>query len=55
FEIEWPRGSGRMKAFPEIDRLAWFSIADARVKLLKGQLPCLDQLMAHASLAEGEG
>jgi predicted NUDIX family NTP pyrophosphohydrolase len=56
FEMEWPRGSGRMKAFPEIDRLAWFSIGEARIKLLKGQLPCLDQLMAHASLADlGEG
>ena len=51
FELEWPKGSGRLRQFPEIDQLAWFSVERARVKLLKGQLPCLDQLMAHASLA----
>jgi predicted NUDIX family NTP pyrophosphohydrolase len=44
FELEWPRGSGRIKAFPEIDRLGWFSLSNARVKLLKGQLPVLDHL-----------
>jgi len=44
FEMEWPKGSGRLRQFPEIDRLAWFSIEDARVKLLKGQLPVLDHL-----------
>jgi predicted NUDIX family NTP pyrophosphohydrolase len=44
FELEWPRGSGRIKAFPEIDRLGWFSLSKARVKLLKGQLPVLDHL-----------
>lgn len=44
FELEWPRGSGQIKAFPEIDRLGWFSLSNARVKLLKGQLPFLDHL-----------
>ena len=28
FEMEWPRGSGRMRAFPELDRFGWF---DARL------------------------
>lgn len=46
FELEWPRGSGQIKAFPEIDRLGWFSLSNARVKLLKGQLPFLDHLEA---------
>ncbi|MET0453407.1 MAG: NUDIX domain-containing protein [Mycobacterium sp.] len=45
FELEWPRGSGKIKVYPEIDRVAWFSIADARVKMLKGQLPLLDSLI----------
>jgi predicted NUDIX family NTP pyrophosphohydrolase len=44
FELEWPKGSGRLRQFPEIDRLDWFAIAKARVKLLKGQLPVLDRL-----------
>lgn len=47
FEIEWPRGSGRLRSFPEIDRVQWFCVADARVKLLKGHRPILDRLMAH--------
>lgn len=45
FELEWPRGSGRIQEFPEIDRAAWFSVADARNKLLKGQRPLLDLLL----------
>jgi predicted NUDIX family NTP pyrophosphohydrolase len=57
FELEWPRGSGRIRVFPEIDRVGWFPVAQARMKLLKGHRPFLDQLMAHPSLAglrEGE-
>ncbi len=44
FEIEWPRGSGRIRSFPEIDRLGWFSVPQARIKLLKGHGPFLDRL-----------
>ena len=47
FELEWPKGSGTIKEFPEMDRVAWFSVADAHVKLLKGQRPLLDHLLAH--------
>jgi predicted NUDIX family NTP pyrophosphohydrolase len=42
--MEWPKGSGVIREFPEVDRAAWFSLADARRKLLKGQLPLLDEL-----------
>lgn len=45
FELEWPRGSGTIRKFPEIDRVAWLSVSEARLKLLKGQQPLLDQLM----------
>jgi predicted NUDIX family NTP pyrophosphohydrolase len=47
FELEWPRGSGKIREFPEVDRVAWLSVSDARSKLLKGQLPLLDRLMEH--------
>ncbi|MDP7725896.1 NUDIX domain-containing protein [Mycobacterium sp. TY814] len=50
FEMEWPRGSGRMREFPEVDRVGWFSVAQARDKLLKGQRVVLDRLMSHPSL-----
>lgn len=44
FEIEWPRGSGRVVAFPEVDRVAWFDLETARGKILAGQRPLLDRL-----------
>jgi predicted NUDIX family NTP pyrophosphohydrolase len=56
FEMEWPRGSGRMREFPEIDRVGWFAVAQARTKLLKGQRAFLDRLMADPAvqgLSEG--
>jgi predicted NUDIX family NTP pyrophosphohydrolase len=44
FEIEWPPRSGRMQAFPEVDRAAWFSIAEAREKLNSAQAEFLVRL-----------
>lgn len=56
FTVELPKGSGRFVEFPEIDRVAWVSVAQARTKLLNGQRPLLDQLMASPELAGyGEG
>lgn len=46
FALEWPKGSGNVREYPEIDRVAWFPVDEARVKLLKGQRPLLDRLMA---------
>ncbi|OBF03023.1 NTP pyrophosphohydrolase [Mycobacterium sp. ACS4054] len=51
FELEWPKGSGRLREYPEVDRVGWFSVTQARVKLLKGQLGFLDRLMADPALA----
>jgi predicted NUDIX family NTP pyrophosphohydrolase len=44
FTMEWPRGSGRMQEFPEIDRAEWISVAEAREKLVTGQRVFLDRL-----------
>ena len=51
FELEWPRGSGRIQTFHEIDRVDWFPVARARTKLLTGHRPFLDRLMADSALA----
>jgi predicted NUDIX family NTP pyrophosphohydrolase len=51
FTLEWPRGSGRIREYPEIDRVEWLPVAVARHKLLAGQRPVLDQLMALPALA----
>jgi predicted NUDIX family NTP pyrophosphohydrolase len=45
FELEWPPRSGQLQSFPEVDRAAWFSIGEARRKILKGQLVFLDRLV----------
>ena len=50
FELEWPKGSGRMQEFPEVDRVGWFPVARARTKLLKGQRAFLDRLMGQPEL-----
>ncbi len=51
FTLEWPPRSGRMQEFPEIDRSAWFPVAEARAKLVKGQVPFLDRLLDHLPAA----
>jgi len=51
FEMEWPKGSDTMREFPEVDRVGWFTVAQARAKLLKGQRTFLDRLMAHPALS----
>lgn len=47
FEMEWPPRSGRRQGFPEADRAGWFAPAEARVKLLKGQVPVLEALLRY--------
>ncbi|MDQ0675424.1 putative NUDIX family NTP pyrophosphohydrolase [Pseudarthrobacter siccitolerans] len=47
FPLEWPKGSGRIQQYPEIDDARWFPEPEARLKLVKGQLPVLDALVEH--------
>jgi predicted NUDIX family NTP pyrophosphohydrolase len=44
FSMEWPPRSGTFRSFPEVDRAGWFALPAAREKILKGQLPLLDEL-----------
>jgi len=44
FEMEWPPHSRKYQSFPEVDRIAYFNVTDARQKLLPGQLPFIDEL-----------
>ena len=52
FTMEWPPRSGRKIEVPEVDRGAWFSIREARSKLLPGQCPFLDRLMEKVAEAQ---
>jgi predicted NUDIX family NTP pyrophosphohydrolase len=44
FELEWPPRSGRLRSFPEVDRVQWFGLEEARRKLIAGQAPFIDSL-----------
>jgi predicted NUDIX family NTP pyrophosphohydrolase len=46
FDLEWPPRSGRVQSFPEIDRVEWFELAEARRRLKAAQVPFLDRLQA---------
>jgi predicted NUDIX family NTP pyrophosphohydrolase len=44
FEIEWPPKSGHRRSFPEIDRVAYFTVPVAMKKILAYQQPLLREL-----------
>src|SRR5213083_2353579 len=44
FSMEWPPKSGRLAEFPEVDRAGWFTLDEARAKILESQVPFLDEL-----------
>jgi predicted NUDIX family NTP pyrophosphohydrolase len=46
FEMEWPPRSGRVQTFPEVDRAEWFTLPQAREKIIAGQRALLDRLEA---------
>jgi predicted NUDIX family NTP pyrophosphohydrolase len=46
FLLEWPPRSGRTQEVPEVDRVGWFDLETAAVKLVKGQVPFLERLRA---------
>ena len=43
-QTEWPRGSGRVLTFPEVDRCAWFDPQAAREKINPAQAEFVDRL-----------
>ncbi|HEY7682093.1 MAG TPA: NUDIX domain-containing protein [Gemmatimonadales bacterium] len=46
FAVEWPKGSGQVRHYPEVDRAAWFNLPEARRRILASQVPLLDVLAA---------
>lgn len=44
FELAWPPGSAQTTSFPEIDRVAWFDLTEARRRIKPTQIPLLDRL-----------
>ena len=54
FEMEWPPRSGRMKCFPELDKVEWMRMDEARRRMLASQQPLLDALDKLLARAAGE-
>ena len=44
FEIEWPPKSGKLKSFPEMDKAGWFTLPEAKQKILEAQIPLIEEL-----------
>lgn len=51
FWMEWPPRSGIMQEFPEFDRLAFFSLSEARRKIERSQIAFIDKLLAKLVLS----
>ena len=49
FEMEWPRGSGNLAAFPEVDRAAWWTPDECAGRLVAAQLAFVERLAEHLS------
>ena len=45
FTLEWPKNSGKIQEYPEIDKAGWFDIELAKKKIRKGQIGFIDKLI----------
>ena len=45
FTLEWPRHSGRLREYPEVDRAQWFDMHEAETKITRGQARFLQRLL----------
>jgi predicted NUDIX family NTP pyrophosphohydrolase len=52
FSMEWPPKFGRQQEFPEVDRAAWFSVRNAKERILKGQLEFLNRLATQIAVTQ---
>ena len=53
FELSWPPGTGLRQLFPEIDRVEWFDLNEARRRVKETQIPLIDRLEASLRRAGG--
>ena len=50
FKMEWPPKSGTMQSFPEVDRAQWFTVEEAREKILSGQRAFIERLLERLEI-----
>ena len=44
FDLEWPPASGKTQRYPEMDRALWFTVEEAKEKILASQIPFIEEL-----------
>ena len=44
FDLEWPKGSGEIRQFPEVDRASWFDLEQAAKMIIEIQSVFLHRL-----------
>lgn len=54
-QVEWPPRSRRMIEVPEVDRGEWFSVDEARKRIISTQSPFLDSLIVHTQQLSLDG
>jgi predicted NUDIX family NTP pyrophosphohydrolase len=47
FEIEWPPNSEKMLSFPEVDKGEFFTVGEAKEKIIEAQKEFITRLEAH--------
>ncbi len=52
FTLEWPRRSGVLRDYPEIDKVSWFNIGEAMEKIQEGQLDFINRLIMALKLSD---
>lgn len=50
FTIEWPPRSGKMQEFPEVDKVEWFTIGEAKEKINGAQVGFIEELVRITQL-----
>jgi len=54
FTFEWPKNSGKVHEYPEVDKAGWFDIELAKKKILKGQIGFIDRLIGILNYSQKE-
>lgn len=54
FPLEWPKKSGKVHKYPEVDRAGWFEIELAKKKIRKEQIGFIDRLMGIINYSQKE-
>jgi predicted NUDIX family NTP pyrophosphohydrolase len=49
--MEWPKGSGVLRSFPEVDRAAYFVPLEAKKRINAGQVPLIERLLVALGAA----